>query len=192
MLNVLAQVALGVVGEVMSNDEKRKNSEDKKQIAIQESNNRRNVDIIEKLVDGAVSAYGIYGNIQQAKVKGQKLNNEMVHKELEVNIRTKDNLLIGEQVLFKVDYSSIWVDKIKGEFGADVIDIASGAKAKISYRIQPISNNKYKIYESVNGGKYLESGIIDWSVMTLDNVSQEDIGPIFADLARAVAYKLEG
>ena len=179
---------IGAAADIINNAV---NSEDKKEVAMRESNNRRNVEIAKTLVEGAVTAFSAY---QQAKsVQSQQIQQpSMAYQNYsgEINVTPQTPMLDFGEPLITVDRSTIWVDRAKNEMGAKVIEENSGQIADFKYRIQSIGNKVHKIYESVNGSKWVQVGIIDWKYMKPSNLGTDETGgPIFAEIMKTVMRK---
>ena len=57
------------------------------------------------------------------------------------------------------------------------------AARKITYKIQSRGNKVHHIYESVNGGKWSQVGVVDWKYQRPSDLgTNETGGPIFAEI----------
>ena len=148
-------------------------SEDRKQAAIQESKNRRNVEIAKTLVEGAVTAFGMY---QQAKINSAPQAQYTPQREL----------LNPPEPMISIDRNSIWIDRTRHEMGARLIDENSGETADVVYKIQSVGNKVHKIYESFNGGQWSQVGVVDWKYQKPSDLGTDETGgPIFAEIMQA-------
>ena len=152
-------------------------SEDRKEAAIQESKNRRNVEIAKTLVEGAVTAFGMY---QQAKSNSASQAQAMPQREL----------LNPPEPVISVDRNSIWIDRTRNEMGARLIDETSGQTADVTYKIQSVGNKVHKIYESFNGGQWSQVGVVDWKHQRPSDLGTDETGgPFFAEIMQTAMRK---
>lgn len=172
-----------VVGEAWDSD-------NRKETAIAESNNQRKIENTKTIVGGAVIATGIAG---LAYIAGKAVENSTSTKintpfgSLETSKETSETLLLGNgQDSITVDYDTVWIDRAKNEFGANIINNKSGVIEKIIYQIKSIGDKAYRIYESKNGEKWIETGIVNWNKMSIYDLGRpENGGPIFAEVAKS-------
>lgn len=172
-----------VVGEAWDSD-------NRKEIAIAESNNQKKIENTKTIVGGAVIATGIAG---LAYIAGKAVENSTSTKintpfgSIETSKETSETPLLGNrQDSITVDYDTVWIDRAKNEFGANIINNKSGVIEKIIYQIKSIGDKAYRIYESKNGEKWLETGIVDWNKMSIYDLGRpENGGPIFAEVAKS-------
>ena len=165
-------------------------SDDQKQIALQQSKNQRNVELAKTVIEGAVAAYGIYSQMQQSKQNNivQPVANVSYQQEIDVTPNTP--MLGSREPVFNLNYDSIWMNRSTNEMGADVIEENSGEIFHLKYRMQSIGNKVYKIYECVNNGDWEQVGVIDWKCMSMADLGRDDNGgPFFAEIARTVMRK---
>lgn len=159
-------ILVGAVGSLLATSIQ---SEDQKQIALQQSKNQRNVEIAKTVIEGAVAAYGIYSQVQQAKQNNmaQPVTNTSYSQEINV---TPDNPMLGSgEPVFDLNYDSIWMNRSTNEMGADVIEGNSGEIFHLKYRMQGVGNKVYKIYECVNSGDWEQVGMVDWKRMSMSD-----------------------
>lgn len=177
MIPLLIGAAAGLLSEAID-------SENRREVAMQESRNRRNADIARTLVEGAVAAFGAY---QQAKV------NSSVHSQAISsygnNVSQKAQLSAPEP-FYSVDKKSVWLDRARNEIGARVVEENSGQTINVKYKIQSIGNKVHKIYECINGGNWSQVGMVDWKYMRPSDLgSDETGGPIFAEIMQTAMNK---
>lgn len=173
MIPVLVDAAVGLLNGVFDSD-------NRKEVAIQESKNRRNVEIAKTLVEGAVAAFGAY---QQAKANAAPQVQAATSYGNEIDVTPQRAMIAPPEPSFSVDRRSIWVDRARNEMGARVIDESSGQTANVTYKIQSRGNKVHHIYESVNGGKWSQVGVVDWKYQRPSDLgTNETGGPIFAEI----------
>ncbi len=173
MIPVLIDAAVGLLNGVFDSD-------NRKEVAIQESKNRRNVEIAKTLVEGAVAAFGAY---QQAKANAAPQVQAAPSYSNEIDVTPQRAMLAPPEPSITVDRSSIWVDRARNEMGARVVDENSGQSANVTYKIQSRGNKVHHIYESVNGGKWSQVGVVDWKYQRPSDLgTNETGGPIFAEI----------
>ena len=172
----LLGAALDVVADVID-------SSNKKEVELQKLNNEKT-----KIIAGAavatagIAAAAFVANKFIEKNDNIKVNTPNVSIEGSSN---KKALSQAEDSNLVIDYDSIWIDRNKNRFGADLIDEQSGIINKIMYQIKGIGGKAYQIYESINKGKWQKCGIIDWSRMSIADLGKpENGGPIFAEIAK--------
>ena len=177
MWNIVGELVGGVVKAVVQSD-------NEKEVALRESTNRRNADIAKALIEGAVSAYGIYANMKQS-------GGQVVASGGEAIAATPDApMLESSQPAWNLDYQSVWSNKAAGEMGANLVDANTGNTLQLSYRMQSIGNKVYKVLVTVNNEGWEELGTIDWNRMNmgdLDNMQEEF--PFLANILRIVMNK---
>lgn len=172
----LLGAALNVVADVID-------SSNKKEIEMQKLNNEKT-----KIIAGAaVATAGIAAAAFVA--------NKFINKSDDIKINTPNVSIEGssnkkalpqdENNNLVIDYNTIWIDRSKNRFGADLIDEQSGIINKIMYQIKGIGGKAYQIYESINKGKWQKCGIVDWSRMSIADLGKPaNGGPIFAEIAK--------
>ncbi len=165
-------------------------SEDKKQIALQQSKDQRNTEIAKAVIEGAVAAYGIYSQNQQAKQnQTMQISNEAIY-ENEINVTPPTQMLSSNEPIYNIDYGTIWLNKASNEMGGNIVDVNSGEVVKLKYRIQSMGNKVHKVFESVNDGEWQQVGLIDWKKMTMADLGRNDTGgPFFGEIARYAMRK---
>ncbi len=183
MLGIIA----GAVGTLLAETIQ---SEDQKQVALQQSKDQRNTEIAKMVIEGAVAAYGIYSQAQQAKQNNivQPATNAPYPQEIDVTPSAP--MLTSSEPIFNLNYDSIWMNRSTNEMGADVIEANSGEIIHVKYRIQSIGNKVHNVYESVNNSGWEHVGTIDWKHMNMSDLGRSDTGgPFFAEIARTVMRK---
>ena len=173
MIPVLVGAAVTLINGVCESD-------NRKEVALQESKNRRNVEIAKTLVEGAVAAFGAY---QQAKANASPQFQATPSYNNEIDVTPQYAMLAPPERNITVDRSSIWIDRARNEMGARVIDENSGQTANVTYKIQSRGNKVHHIYESVNGGKWSQVGVVDWKYQRPSDLgTAETGGSIFAEI----------
>lgn len=177
MWNIVGDLVGGVVKAVVQSD-------NEKEVALRESTNRRNADIAKALIEGAVSAYGIYANMKQS-------SGEVVAGGAEAIAASPDTpMLASSQPVWNLDYQSIWSNKGAGEMGANLVEANTGETLQLTYRMQSVGNKVYKILGKANDEGWEEMGTIDWNRMNitdLDNAQNQF--PFLANILRIVMNK---
>lgn len=177
MWNIVGDLVGGVVKAVVQSD-------NEKEVALRDSTNRRNADIAKALIEGAVSAYGIYANMKQAG--GQVAAGGA--GAIEASPDTP--MLASSQPVWNLDYQSIWSNKSAGEMGANLVDANTGNTVQLSYRMQSIGNKVYKVLGKIAGEGWEEVGTIDWKSMNIGDLDNaQDQFPFLADILRIVMNK---
>lgn len=171
-------VITGVVGDVIKSVV---DSDNNREIAIRKSNNQRNVEIAKTIVNGAVTAYGIYAQTQQGRP--QVVGNIASQNYIESGRNIP--LIASQEPEYKIDHSSIWVNKQAGEMGANLVEVSTGNVAAISYRMQGLGNKVYKVFMQVGNDGWGEVGIIDWNRIDISDL-ENATDPFFAEIMRAV------
>lgn len=183
MWGILAGTVAGIINEAIG-------SEDKKQIAIQQSKDQRNAEIAKAVIEGAVAAFGIYAQNQQAKQSQAVQVNSGTTYENEINVTPQTQMIGSSEPIYNIDYGTIWLNKNSNEMGANVVEINSGEVVKLKYRIQSIGNKVHKVFESVNDGEWQQVGLIDWKKMTMADLGRNDTGgPFFGEIAKYAMRK---
>lgn len=187
MWGILADTVAGIINEAIG-------SEDKKQIAIQQSKDQRNADIAKAVIEGAVAAYGIYSQNKQANQAVQ--GNPAVQGNIgtsyaePIDVTPTPQMIGSSEPIYNIIYSSIWLNKASSEMGADVVEVNSGEVMKLKYRIQSMGNKVHKVLESVNNSDWQQVGLIDWKKMTMADLGRDDTGgPFFGEIARYAMSK---
>ena len=177
MWNIVGEVVGGVVKAVVQSD-------NEKEVALRESNNRRNTDIAKALIEGAVSAYGIYANMKQS---GGQVGADGSGA---IAAASDEPMLESAQPAWNLDYQSVWSNKAVGEMGANLVDENTGNTLKLSYRMKSVGNKVYKVLGNANNEGWEELGMIDWNRMNigdLDNMQEQF--PFLANILRIVMNK---
>lgn len=184
MWGLLASTVAGIITETIG-------SEDKKQLAMQRSKDQRNTEIAKAFIEGAVAAYGIYAQNQQAKQnQNMQVSNVATYDNNEINVTPPTQMLCSSEPVYNIDYGTIWLNKASNEMGANAVEVNSGTVIKLKYRIQSMGNKVHKVFESVNDGDWHEVGIIDWKIMTMADLGRNDTGgPLFGEIARYAMRK---
>lgn len=169
MIPVLIGAAAGLLSDAIDSDNRR-------EAAIQESKNRRNAEIAKTLVDGAVALFGAY---QQSKANSaQQVQTTPSYANAPQKARLK-----SPDPVYSVDQNSIWIDRSRHEMGARVVEKFSGQSVNVTYKIQSLGNKVHKIYESIDGGRWAQVGIVDWKYQRPSDLGTDETGgPIFAEI----------
>ena len=97
MIPVLIGAAAGILTSAIESDNQR-------EVAIQESRNRRNADIAKTLVEGAVAAFGVY---QQAKANSAPQVQAAPSYSNEIDVTPQRAMLNPPEPVFSVDRNSV-------------------------------------------------------------------------------------
>ena len=165
-------------------------SSNRKEVSIAASDNQRKIENTKTIVGGAVLATGIAG---LAYVASKAIENSTSTKittpfgSLETN--NTPSLESGQDSI-TIDHDSVWIDQSKNEFGADLVDKQSGSTRKIAYQVRKTGDKVYQIFESVNGEKWMPTGVVDWNTMGISDLgAPANGGPIFAEIV-PLAFRL--
>ena len=181
--NIIGEIVGDVIKSVVDSDNNR-------EVAIRESNNRRNVDITRTIVEGLTDAYRTYGNIKQAESENMARMQYVNSFANEIEAPISDVPMIGTSApVWNVDYNTVWVNRSIGEMGADIVEANSGERSQVRYRIKSIGNKVHQVYVYVNNN-WQQVGTVDWKRMSMADLGGDDTGgPIFAEIARIAMGK---
>lgn len=176
MIPVLIGAAAGLLSDAID-------SENRREVAMQESRNRRNADIARTLVEGAVAAFGAYQQAKASQAQSQAVPSNS-------NYSPQRAMLSEPEPVYSVDRNSVWVDRARNEMGAKVVEKNSRQIINVVYKIQSLGNKVHKIYERVNGGQWSQVGMVDWKYQRPSDLgSNETGGPIFAEIMQTAMLR---
>ena len=179
---MLGGIIANVVGDVIKSVV---DSDNNREVAIRQSKDQRNVAIAQTIVQGAVTAYGIYEQSRQNRISATPKNQQIQTIEATEDI---PQLPAGNQPVYDIIYNTVWANKNKGEMGATLVEVNTGERVNVAYRMQNIGGKKYNVSFNVNNEGWENAGVVDWNRMSMADLSGV-IDPFFAEIVSIVMQK---
>ena len=189
MIPALLAIAGGVLVDIVKSDNETQksitDSYNRRDVAINNSNNQKKVNLTKTLIEGAVAlapvALEAYKTYRQTKTQQPQLQTAQSYSEL-----PPEQIQMLSAPELKINYDTVWVNRSTNEMGADVVDESTGQISKFKYRVQSVGNKVHRVFESIDDSQWYQVGIIDWKRMRPADIGTDETGGfIFGEIMRS-------